>query len=201
MGKLSDILPDDSRRKPNGDKAREQYLAKFRDPRWQQRRLEIMQRDRWCCRYCYGANNTLNVHHRYYVWGNDPWDYPDEALVTLCEPCHEREQREMKKGKEALIRAVSRAGLWGYEMGNLADAIESARECYDLPPRLFSMFLCMEIRMLCWGQERWLGWVMGHKSWQEIHDRMLVVMPCEDYQDALAGIDACGCVYGDGEGI
>jgi 5-methylcytosine-specific restriction endonuclease McrA len=31
----------------------------------------------------------LHIHHRYYVAGKMPWEYPDEALVTLCWLCHE----------------------------------------------------------------------------------------------------------------
>lgn len=31
---------------------------------------------------------VLNVHHKYYVNGNNPWEYDNEALVTLCEDCH-----------------------------------------------------------------------------------------------------------------
>lgn len=32
----------------------------------------------------------LNIHHKYYIQGNKPWDYKDDALVTLCEDCHRR---------------------------------------------------------------------------------------------------------------
>ena len=31
---------------------------------------------------------VLNVHHRYYINGKNPWEYDNEALVTLCEDCH-----------------------------------------------------------------------------------------------------------------
>src|SRR5262245_15459330 len=67
------------------------YSEKLRDPRWQRKRLEIMQRDNFACGYCSNGNVTLNVHHRWYVRGADPWDYPGEALVTLCEDCHKFE--------------------------------------------------------------------------------------------------------------
>jgi hypothetical protein len=30
----------------------------------------------------------LHVHHKYYVQNKNPWEYPDEALVTLCASCH-----------------------------------------------------------------------------------------------------------------
>lgn len=32
---------------------------------------------------------NLHVHHKYYQMGKLPWDYPNEALVTLCWSCHE----------------------------------------------------------------------------------------------------------------
>lgn len=30
----------------------------------------------------------LHVHHNYYVLSNLPWEYPDQALITLCNWCH-----------------------------------------------------------------------------------------------------------------
>ena len=32
---------------------------------------------------------VLHVHHRYYREGWYPWEYPDDALTTLCWKCHE----------------------------------------------------------------------------------------------------------------
>ena len=32
---------------------------------------------------------NLHVHHKYYQRSKSPWDYPNEALVTLCWKCHE----------------------------------------------------------------------------------------------------------------
>ena len=33
---------------------------------------------------------VLNVHHNYYIVGKNPWEYPNDALVTLCESCHQK---------------------------------------------------------------------------------------------------------------
>jgi hypothetical protein len=49
-----------------------------------------MGRDKFTCQSCRDALSTLNVHHRYYEKGKSPWEYPESALVTLCEKCHER---------------------------------------------------------------------------------------------------------------
>lgn len=64
------------------------YRKLLKDDRWHQRRQEIMRRDGFCCRRC-GAKRGLNVHHRWYVYGRQPWQYPDRCLVTLCERCHQ----------------------------------------------------------------------------------------------------------------
>lgn len=48
-----------------------------------------MQRDNWSCRFCKDEKNQLHVHHIEYSLGADPWEYPNEKLITLCEHCHE----------------------------------------------------------------------------------------------------------------
>ncbi len=68
------------------------YSDKLRDPRWQKKRLEILQRDEWNCQRCHDMESMLVVHHRRYLLDTEPWDYPDELLVTLCESCHEEER-------------------------------------------------------------------------------------------------------------
>jgi hypothetical protein len=31
---------------------------------------------------------VLHVHHHYYIHDKNPWEYPDDALITLCNWCH-----------------------------------------------------------------------------------------------------------------
>ncbi len=64
------------------------YSEKLRDPRWQKRRLEIMQEANFSCSYCNDKETMLVVHHMYYEFNNDPWDYPDHGLICLCDDCH-----------------------------------------------------------------------------------------------------------------
>ena len=64
------------------------FFEKYKDPRWQKKRLEIMQRDNFECKKCRDSENTLNVHHVCYRKNTDPWDYPGFLLITLCEYCH-----------------------------------------------------------------------------------------------------------------
>lgn len=69
------------------------YSEKLKDPRWQKKRLEIMQRDEFTCRECGDTKSTLHVHHVYYLNNRDPWDYEDENFMTLCSDCHYNEHR------------------------------------------------------------------------------------------------------------
>ncbi|MEJ8803423.1 hypothetical protein [Pontibacter sp. H249] len=38
----------------------------------------------------------LHVHHKYYQSGLAPWEYPDDALLTLCLVCHENLHKNEK---------------------------------------------------------------------------------------------------------
>lgn len=64
------------------------YAEKLKDPRWQKKRLEILQRDNFKCRICNDGVNTLHVHHLSY--NKDPWDVLPNQLLTLCDSCHEK---------------------------------------------------------------------------------------------------------------
>jgi hypothetical protein len=82
------------------------WAAKYKDARWQKKRLEIMNRDGWACVSCgaEGEGVTLNVHHAYYESGKAPWEYPDDVLNTLCEKCHERIHFLQKKLMTGIMR-------------------------------------------------------------------------------------------------
>lgn len=65
------------------------YSEKLRDPRWQKKRLEIMEKSGFKCQACESSDVTLNVHHGRYEFGKSPWEYENESLHCLCESCHE----------------------------------------------------------------------------------------------------------------
>ncbi len=83
--------------------AQQNYAAKRFDPRWQKKRLEIMQRDEFKCTECGDEKSTLNVHHRYYVKNRDVWDYPAFSLVTLCEGCHSTAHTKLADDEESTM--------------------------------------------------------------------------------------------------
>ncbi len=79
------------------------YLEKLRDPRWQKKRLKILDRDNFTCQLCDSKDKTLHVHHKYSYYGDDPWDYEDYSLITLCEKCHEFETENKKNSEYSLV--------------------------------------------------------------------------------------------------
>jgi hypothetical protein len=87
------------------------YSEKLKDPRWQKRRLDIMNRDSFTCRYCSDTTSTLHVHHIKYVSGLEPWDYPEYFLITICESCHTYEHGNRKECDELMACAFAEAGL------------------------------------------------------------------------------------------
>lgn len=81
------------------------YSDKLRDPRWQKKRLTILDRDGWKCLSCGSSDKQLQVHHVVYR-RIDPWEYPDSVLQTLCEPCHKIRQELCDKSADALRMAI-----------------------------------------------------------------------------------------------
>jgi hypothetical protein len=69
------------------------YRMQLRDPRWQRRRLEIMSKAQFSCEQCGDTKTTLNVHHKQYRRGAQPWEYSDDELACWCENCHAAEHK------------------------------------------------------------------------------------------------------------
>ena len=110
------------------------YAEKLRDPRWQKKRLEILERDEWMCQRCQDSENTLHVHHLRYFVGKDPWDYDDRLLITLCESCHEAE-KEMRKDYESdLLEILKDQGFMADDVYSLASGFMGLRSKY--PPEV-----------------------------------------------------------------
>jgi len=65
------------------------YWEKLQDPRWQQKRLEVMKEKDFHCELCGTNEITLNVHHKEYFKDKEPWEYNNSQLSVLCKICHE----------------------------------------------------------------------------------------------------------------
>ena len=77
--------------------SKQEYFKLLKDPRWQKKRLEVMERDHFGCVNCGDNKSTLNIHHLIYFPNNKPWEYDDKFLITLCEECHEWEKNNAKR--------------------------------------------------------------------------------------------------------
>jgi len=70
----------------------------YRDNRWAEFRKELIELDGAACVKCgWTATDgaTLQVHHKKYIAGKAPWEYPLELCETLCKRCHAAEHGEI----------------------------------------------------------------------------------------------------------
>ena len=67
------------------------YWELLQDPRWQKRRLQVLEAANWLCEECGSNEEQLHVHHKIYRKRKLPWDYEIWEYRTLCKSCHEEE--------------------------------------------------------------------------------------------------------------
>ncbi len=103
------------------------YSERLLDPRWQQLRLRVFERDQWTCRVCDGKEKTLHAHHvHYHPLAEGPWDYDLETIVTMCSDCHSDEHTELDAAKANLILALAKKGyVTSFDFECLATIIET----------------------------------------------------------------------------
>jgi hypothetical protein len=78
------------------------YREQLKDPRWQKKRLKILERDGWKCTECGNDKMELQIHHLKYH--GSPWEVDDAYLKTLCANCHSKESNQPKKyNKEVTV--------------------------------------------------------------------------------------------------
>ncbi len=80
------------------------YEEQLKDERWIAKRQEIIDRDWGYCTKCMSTKN-LQVHHLYYAPNKMAWEYPGNALITLCRDCHQLEHDKVpERGRTITIR-------------------------------------------------------------------------------------------------
>lgn len=75
------------------------YSEKLKDPRWQKKRLEVMEASKFTCDMCRSTEKTLHVHHVNYRKGAKPWDYELNEFKCLCEDCHKLVESNIFKAR------------------------------------------------------------------------------------------------------
>lgn len=71
----------------------------YRSNRWVSFREEVIELDGGACVRCGKSREVgtiLQVHHKKYIAGKAPWEYPYELCETLCKRCHAAEHGEIR---------------------------------------------------------------------------------------------------------
>lgn len=100
------------------------YSEKLKDPRWQKIRLQTFERDKWECQSCNDKESTLVVHHKYYLPEREPWEYPMDAFIALCEKCHGEERENRPQAEQTLLLAIRKKGFLFRDVKELAEGFE-----------------------------------------------------------------------------
>lgn len=66
-----------------------EFNKQYKSPKWQKKRLEILERDEYTCQSCGEDEKTLHVHHYFYMKDLMLWEYDEKYLVTFCDYCHD----------------------------------------------------------------------------------------------------------------
>jgi len=141
------------------------YQEQLLTAEWQSRRLEILRRDNYTCQKCgaKAADESLHVHHKGYVSTLLPWEYPDDALITLCESCHQ----EVHEGR---IRSF--ASVYA-----LVEYIHSFDDKSDF-----------DLEKMCdkWEdyKHQWCEYIWSYHPWVEMHHPFLcgTCLPAKEYE-------------------
>lgn len=65
-------------------------MGLYHKTEWKKFRDEVIELDGFKCRDCGRGSNkvVLQVHHKQYIKGKLPWEYPLQDCETLCKGCH-----------------------------------------------------------------------------------------------------------------
>lgn len=76
------------------------YSNLLKSPKWQKKRLNVLNRDNFTCIYCGDKETELHIHHLKY--NGNPIESPLSDLQTVCKNCHyiiSKENPVIFKGK------------------------------------------------------------------------------------------------------
>lgn len=119
------------------------YSEKLRDPRWQKKRLEILERDKWTCQGCGSKDKELQIHHTVYESGKKPWEHNSERLKTLCSDCHSMPTEAVKRFREAIAHMTPEGSL--ALSSHIRFASNTIFKASELPPNVCEVIKLMPI--------------------------------------------------------
>lgn len=112
------------------------YSEKLKHPKWQKKRLDILNRDEFKCKQCGSEEDMLNIHHICY--DGDPWNVSDDLLITLCESCHKIETECLINSKLNVIKSIQKTGGMAYNINALSEMITNigSRSFWSYEPNI-----------------------------------------------------------------
>lgn len=75
------------------------YSEQIKSPKWQKKRLDILNLRGFKCEECGNEEQQLHIHHRFYIKGRKAWEYDNDVFQVLCENCH-KSKHETKPTRE-----------------------------------------------------------------------------------------------------
>jgi len=84
------------------------YSELLHDPRWQKKRLEVLEAADWKCQDCGTSTEELCIHHTFYRRNWLPWAYRPDVLRCLCRFCHEERSQIEAWCFTSLARGLNR---------------------------------------------------------------------------------------------
>ena len=126
------------------------YSEKLRDHRWQKKRNYILNRAQNKCEDC-NSNLKLQIHHCYYMYGYEPWEYPYDSLRCLCEICHVKRglTEQILRGHlaslktkelESIIHLIS-TGIYWYPRKQIFSFLSSLKYNQNKMKKIFDKLL------------------------------------------------------------
>jgi hypothetical protein len=86
------------------------YADKLKSTLFQERKLEIVKRNKGVCTLCNSTDKELHVHIKESLRDLASWEYSDDMLITLCNECPYKE-RGRTKAEKGLITVLRLAGF------------------------------------------------------------------------------------------
>ncbi len=96
------------------------YAKLLRDPRWRALREEILELEGGKCARC-ESTSKIHIHHRSYLDGRKPWEYPPSMLEALCAGCHAAEHGKIPPRSDWTLVAED-------DLGEIGDSCELCDE-------------------------------------------------------------------------
>ena len=113
---------------------RKNYRELLKDPKWIRKRNRILSRDNNTCQFCGAQDRYMHVHHKYYEEGKKPWEYEDDALVTLCNKCHNTVTEDSRDLYDTFLRTRNAMRKFGFSDSvffALLERMETFFEVYE----------------------------------------------------------------------